>query len=258
MASSVPGPIAHDFLTDIINVHWGGKDVYIIIGATNNDYAQSNLASVKVLDQRSEFLAAGDFEPVSGTLIESPDDAGENVIRLNTTSHSPVGVQNIWVFVCPKTDEVKDSWFDYVLAMFGGGAGLVDANGWPKGPYLWIAHTVTGSPTEMNFTIRNESHLLIPPPVGEEYKDVMVQAYPTSGNSTWPFAPGGVTYVITGWNVMVYRLDKEGTGQIYSGGAQAAWATDDVLSFLGSSFAPFKGLKFGIDPPKINSDIPLE
>ena len=234
-------PINH-----VVNVQWGGS-VYVIIHATNNDYASSNpdVESVKVLETQSKTYGEG-AEPASGTLIESPMTAGEDFITLHPTSSNPIGVENIYVFVCPKVDEVKDNWFDYVKSLYEGD--FSDDHGLPLRPFLWITHSISGSPNVMNFKIRYENHLITPPDPDSDIKDMMVQAYPTSGNNTWPYEG----YVITGWEVIAYRLDKDGTGDIYTG-QQDLWMTDNIVTFPGPT-PPFKGLKFGTDPPKISSD----
>jgi hypothetical protein len=223
-----------DHLTRIVNVQWG-SGYYVIIAATNNDFATSNGGNVKVLETRSVFIGGGEgVEPVSGTLIESPGNAGDRFVTLNPTSSNILGLEQIFVFVCPKTSQVKNAWFDYVLSPYDGT--ILDR------PFLWIAFTMSGSPNVMDFKIRVTG--------GGENEASIVQAYPTSGNNTWPFGNDNSSYVITGWIAGPYRLDKNGTGTIYP--ADDAWFPDNVVEFVPP--APefnLKGLKFGKDPAAI-------
>lgn len=241
MAAS--GTWSPDVLTRVVNVHWG-SGVYVIIAATSNDFAVSNLEGVNVLETKSQLIGGVGDEPISGTLIESQIEAGENFITLNPSASSPFGPENIWVYVCPKQDDVRSHWFDYVTSGFTGE--FTDENGLPSGPFLWIAKTISGSPTVMNFKIGYEQTAPDDPPVTNR----MVQAYPTSGDSIWPYGNENTSYVNTGWNVVAYRRDKAGIGTIYSGDIPV-WNADDV-----SDFPPFKGIKFGKDPAIITSDAP--
>ena len=222
-----------DHLTRIANVQWGTGDCYVIIAATNNDFARSNGGKVKVLETRSVFVGEGEgVEPVSGTLIESPRNAGARFITLNPTSNNPLGVEEIYVYVCPKTTQVKNSWFNYVLRS------PTDDDGLPLGPFLWIAKTISGSANVMDFKIRVTGD--------GENEAKMVQAYPTSGNNSWPYGSGW-TYIITGWQAVAYRLDKNGTGPTYE--PSAGWFPANVVEFEGPGpIHPVKGLKFGADP----------
>ena len=146
------------FIEQIVNVQWGGN-YYVIIAASNLDYAVSNSEDVKILATRSEFVSSGPFaEPVSGTLIDSSGNAGDDFVTLFTTSSNPIGLENIYVFVCPKTEDVKINWFDYVFAYST--EGFLDSNGFPFGPFFWIAHTWSGIPNEMKFKIRVDSGLV--------------------------------------------------------------------------------------------------
>jgi hypothetical protein len=232
-------PYHEDFFQRIINVNWGGM-VYVIISAAGYNYAvpNPNLAGVKIIDTWSDYLGGGGggeslIPPVSSTLIECGSNAGDNFVALLTLPTDLLGLADIFVYACPHTDEVKTTWHDYVLSQYDGD--FQDANGYPLGPFFWFAHTWAGDEVTMGFKVRSDSGA-----------NKIAQAYPISGDSVWSSSD---TLYITGWEAIAYRLDKDGTGPIYS----AAWMnTDDVLTSAKSG--PINlGLKFGKDPPQIGA-----
>jgi hypothetical protein len=231
---------SQDVLTRIFNVQWGG--VYVVIVARDYNYAVSNSDSVTVLDTRSEFLGGTGFPTMSGTLVECGSSAVDDFITLPTMPTHPLGLEGIYVFVCPHTDEVKNNWYDYVKSQFDGD--FSDDNGYPLRPFFWFARTWSGSKTTMNFKIRFE-RITSDPGAAK-----IAQAYPTSGDTDWP-SSNGTIYYIQGWFVDAYRLDKDGVGAIYDGYIPE-WKIDPVITFS-TGADPVMGLKFGRDPPSLGA-----
>lgn len=257
-------PYSTGIFETITGVHFSDRRVYVIITGAGNDYASADgQPGVPVLDVGSTETTHGTVvlatrqgpgpqSPfMTGTLIECSSDAGEEFATLVSKLVGGPGGEGggqgstlIAVMVYPKTKEVRTSWWDYARGYQGvaNPIPIVDALQ-SAGPFLSIASFRAYDPCVVNFKIRFEPHLLSP----STTKDKMVQAYPTSGAH---LGHGGNNepVSVTGWTYDVYRLDKDGTGQIYL--TPPEWQPIHVDSATAFGF----GLLFNTDPPLINAD----
>jgi len=237
-------PYRLDPFQNIINVQFQFK-VYVIIVAQNGEYAVANpdMKSVKVIETRSNPSVVSLLgKPVTATLIECPVNAGEDFASLETTWTAVGGFpEEISAYVCPKTKEIQENWFDWYVASVN------DEDNLSSHPFLLrLGKIPMGVPTTIKFKIRYEPHLL------DENADnnKMVQMYPTTGTHDW--AGVGLTNHTKGWVWRAYRTDKHGTEKLFK--APPEWKTDSIILFGTSVIAP--GLLFGKDPPLIAADIP--
>ncbi len=234
--TGIDPPYRLDPYQNIVNIQFVQK-VYVVIVAANGDYAEANADGVDIIERRS-FTFAGEIFSLSGTLIECQANIGDNFLKISTSiDQSPRGPEAIYCFVCPKTDEIKDNWFDLFVRAIP--AGNVDRYGLPLAPFLWVLYPINvGRPLTMNFTLDFVPHLTSPVPGAVNR---MVQMYPINGANVWTGAgsPGTVT---VGYSILAYRTDKKGTGQIY-GTQQPGHPWHLPISFTA--------------PPLISADIPI-
>lgn len=239
-AYGVNPPYRLDPYQNIINVNFGLR-VYVVVMASHGDYASPNSEKVKVIEQRSDPSVQNptDGSPISAVLIECSADAGDNFLQLQTSLSSSVSGPTefvIW-YVCPKTEEVKNNWFEmFVASRFRDGIEI------STGPFLWRSGTMSmWMPALVRFKIRYAPHLAAPGSAPNK----MVQMYAMTG------ANSVGDNVTSGWSVLVYRLDKKGTGALFK--SPPEWATDVVEAF--GDVSATGGLLFGKDPTLIAADL---
>ena len=252
-ASGINPPYRLDPFQNIVNVKFAPR-VYVIIIvqsllAQPSAFAVSLLDGVEVLETRQG--SSDEAGMISGTLLECSASINDNILSIQTQSTD----QELISWVCPTKDLVRNNWFEiYGLA----GPTTAHQESLPEGPFLWATQSLPliGA-NSLNWKIRYAPHLR---EVQSGQTDRMVQLYPTSGAMTADIVNVIPIHLeLNGWTTGFYRLDRKGEGTTYT--VPPAWKPDEVyVQEFGTvviSHLAILGLKFGVDPPLIATDVPL-
>jgi hypothetical protein len=244
-----------DPFENIINCQFAPR-VYVLIIGAGPEFATANKRGVEVVDTHTAVPHPTASVPLSCTLIECSANAGEEFASVRTATTGGSGGEGggngaslIYVVVYPKTEEVLANWHEWAEHIRGVNVPDGEEEDPEIGPFLWIVITWSYAPVSFDFKIKYKPHLTSPAP---GVRDVMVQAYPTSGGHS---GPGGLleNVDILGFIVNSYRLDKDGTGQVYK--SPPEWSGTTVKFHAGFPDSLARGLEFGQDPPLIAVDL---
>lgn len=265
-------PYSQDALTRVFNVSWGGDAIVVFM--ETSPWNPQPVYGLSPLGEAATFLDiwqtptyGKDPAPLKNSAYRVKANATDEFLR--STAPSP-------------PEDINGTWLSVLV--FAGGMGLADVIQATKlmAPALYILNAANAdlpsevAPPGLLWGITTGTMV---PGVTMDWKltfnehrddgnspsplpNAMMQCYPVITSHSGYGGGLGERVTYTGYFLIAYRLDRAGTGDVYSqspksteAGAQNLPPEWNVVIVTGVGATPLRGIPFGDPPPLISADV---